>query len=51
MLLTFTVINNREVELAERIAAKTPGDLNRIYFTTGGSTAVDSALTTLPISE
>jgi putrescine aminotransferase len=41
---TFTVINNREVELAERIAAKTPGDLNRIYFTTGGSTAVDSAL-------
>jgi adenosylmethionine-8-amino-7-oxononanoate aminotransferase len=41
---SFTVINNREVELAERIAAKTPGDLNRIYFTTGGSTAVDSAL-------
>ena len=41
---SFTVINNREVELAERIAATTPGDLNRIYFTTGGSTAVDSAL-------
>ncbi|HIG68360.1 MAG TPA: aminotransferase [Porticoccaceae bacterium] len=41
---SFTVINNREVELAERIAAQTPGDLNRIYFTTGGSTAVDSAL-------
>ena len=41
---SFSVINNREVELAERIAAKTPGDLNRIYFTTGGSTAVDSAL-------
>ena len=40
----FSVINNREVELAERIATKTPGDLNRIYFTTGGSTAVDSAL-------
>jgi adenosylmethionine-8-amino-7-oxononanoate aminotransferase len=41
---SFTVINNREVELATRIAAQTPGDLNRIYFTTGGSTAVDSAL-------
>ncbi|MDG1163746.1 MAG: aminotransferase [Porticoccaceae bacterium] len=40
----FSVINNREVELAERIAAETPGDLNRIYFTTGGSTAVDAAL-------
>lgn len=31
-------------ELAERIAAMTPGDLNRIFFTTGGSTAVDTAL-------
>jgi len=40
----FTLINNREVELAQRIAAETPGDLNRIYFTTGGSTAVDAAL-------
>lgn len=40
----FTLINNREVELAQRIAAQTPGDLNRIYFTTGGSTAVDAAL-------
>ena len=41
---SFSVINNKEVELAERIAAHTPGDLNRIFFTTGGSTAVDSAL-------
>jgi putrescine---pyruvate transaminase len=40
----FNVINQPELELAERIAAKTPGDLNRIFFTTGGSTAVDSAL-------
>lgn len=40
----FMLINDREVELAERIADKTPGDLNRVYFTTGGSTAVDSAL-------
>ncbi|MFT5451891.1 MAG: putrescine aminotransferase [Enterobacterales bacterium] len=41
---SFTVMNDQEIELAERIASKTPGDLNRIYFTTGGSTAVDSAL-------
>jgi len=31
-------------KLAEKIAELTPGDLNRIFFTTGGSTAVDSAL-------
>jgi adenosylmethionine-8-amino-7-oxononanoate aminotransferase len=30
--------------LAERIAAYAPGDLNRVLFTTGGSTAVDTAL-------
>ncbi len=41
---SFTLINNKETKLAKRIAEKTPGDLNRIYFTTGGSTAVDSAL-------
>ena len=40
----FNVVNEPEVELARRIAEKTPGDLNRVYFTTGGSTAVDSAL-------
>jgi adenosylmethionine-8-amino-7-oxononanoate aminotransferase len=40
----FSVINPLETELATRIASKTPGDLNRIFFTTGGSTAVDSAL-------
>ncbi len=33
----------RAVELAERIASLTPGDLNRIFFTTGGSEAVESA--------
>ena len=33
------------VRLAEKIATLTPGDLNRIFFTTGGSTAVDSAWT------
>ncbi|MCP3968838.1 MAG: aminotransferase [Rhodobacteraceae bacterium] len=30
--------------LAERLAGLAPGDLNNVYFTTGGSTAVDSAL-------
>ncbi len=33
----------KAVELAERIAGLTPGDLNRIFFTTGGSEAVESA--------
>ena len=36
--------NSPAAELAARIAEMTPGDLNRIFFTTGGSTAVDSAL-------
>lgn len=30
--------------LARRIADMTPGDLDHVFFTTGGSTAVDSAL-------
>lgn len=36
--------NSPATELAARIAEHTPGDLNRVFFTTGGSTAVDSAL-------
>jgi adenosylmethionine-8-amino-7-oxononanoate aminotransferase len=31
------------IELAERLAQYTPGDLNRVFFTTGGSEAVESA--------
>ncbi|HEX2233639.1 MAG TPA: aminotransferase class III-fold pyridoxal phosphate-dependent enzyme, partial [Thermoleophilaceae bacterium] len=31
------------IELAERIASLTPGDLNRVFFTSGGSEAVESA--------
>jgi adenosylmethionine-8-amino-7-oxononanoate aminotransferase len=31
------------VELAERLASLAPGDLNRLFFTTGGSEAVEAA--------
>jgi len=31
------------IELAERLAAKAPGDLNRVFFTSGGGEAVESA--------
>ena len=31
------------IELAERLAERAPGDLNRVFFTTGGSEAVESA--------
>ncbi len=34
----------RAIELAERIASLAPGDLNRVFFTTGGSEAVESAI-------
>jgi adenosylmethionine-8-amino-7-oxononanoate aminotransferase len=37
-------VNGPSAQLAQRIAAVTPGDLNHIFFTGGGSTAVDSAL-------
>jgi adenosylmethionine-8-amino-7-oxononanoate aminotransferase len=32
-----------QAELAERVAGLAPGDLNRVFFTTGGGEAVESA--------
>jgi adenosylmethionine-8-amino-7-oxononanoate aminotransferase len=34
----------KAIELAARVASLAPGDLNRVFFTSGGSEAVDSAL-------
>lgn len=34
----------RAIELAAKIASLTPGDLNRVFFTSGGGEAVESAL-------
>jgi adenosylmethionine-8-amino-7-oxononanoate aminotransferase len=34
----------RAIELAARIASIAPGDLNRVFFTSGGSEAVEAAL-------
>jgi len=31
------------IELADRLAAEAPGDLNRVFFTTGGGEAVETA--------
>ena len=40
----FNNSNAATAQLAQKIAARTPGDLNTVFFTTGGSTAVDSAI-------
>lgn len=40
----FNNSNSAAAQLAQKIAARTPGDLNTVFFTTGGSTAVDSAI-------
>ena len=45
-LAFFPIWNNAHepaIELAARLASHTPGDLNRIFFTSGGSEAVESA--------
>jgi adenosylmethionine-8-amino-7-oxononanoate aminotransferase len=37
-------MNEPSALLAERLAAHAPGDLNHVFFTTGGSSAVETAL-------
>jgi adenosylmethionine-8-amino-7-oxononanoate aminotransferase len=39
----WTYAHPTAVELAARLAAMAPGDLNRVFFTTGGGEAVESA--------
>lgn len=41
---TWSYAHPRAIELAARIASLAPGDLNRVFFTSGGGEAVDSAL-------
>lgn len=39
----WTYAHPRAIELADRLAGLAPGDLNRVFFTTSGSEAVESA--------
>ena len=39
----WTYAHPKAIELAERLASLTPGDLNRVFFTTGGGEANESA--------
>lgn len=39
----WTYVHPTAIELAARLADLAPGDLNRVFFTTGGSDAVESA--------
>ena len=39
----WTYAHPRAIELAERLSGYAPGDLNRVFFTSGGSEAVESA--------
>ena len=39
----WTYAHPKAIELAARLAALTPGDLNRVFFTSGGSECVESA--------
>jgi len=43
LLPLWSYAHPRAIELAERLAADAPGDLNRVFFTTGGGEAVESA--------
>ena len=40
----WTASTEASVLLAERLASESPGDLNTVFYTTGGSSAVDTAL-------
>jgi len=40
----WTASTEASVLLAEKLAAEAPGDLNTVFYTTGGSSAVDTAL-------
>lgn len=39
----WTYAHPKAIELAEKMASLAPGDLNRVFFTTGGGEAVESA--------
>jgi adenosylmethionine-8-amino-7-oxononanoate aminotransferase len=41
---TWSYAHPRAIELAARIAGLAPGDLNRVFFTSGGGEAVETAL-------
>ena len=41
---TWSYAHPKAIELAARIASLTPGDLNRVFFTSGGGESVESAL-------
>jgi adenosylmethionine-8-amino-7-oxononanoate aminotransferase len=40
---TWSYAHPRAIELAEKLAGYAPGDLNRVFFTTGGGEAVETA--------
>src|SRR5207249_1480063 len=41
--INWSYAHPRAIELAARLASLAPGDLNRVFFTSGGSEAVESA--------